>query len=66
LLKIPHTDGMIEESFDLATLSNEQVQNAARTLLGSGDRMAALLYLKYLVLQGGSWAAIEEVLPAEE
>lgn len=66
LLKIPHADGMIEESFDLATLSNEQVQKAAQSLLGSADRMGAVLYLKYLVLQGGSWAAIEEVLPAGE
>ena len=66
LLEIPHADGMIEESFDLATLSSEKVQKAAQSLLGSADRMGALLYLKYLVLQGGSWAAIEEVLPAGE
>lgn len=66
LLKIPHADGMIEESFDLATLSNEQVQEAARTLLGSADRNGAVLYLKYLVLQGGPWAAIEDVLPDGE
>jgi hypothetical protein len=66
LLKIPHADGMIDESFDLATLSNEQVQKAAHHLLGSTDRMGAVLYLKYLVLQGGPWAAVEEVLAAEE
>lgn len=65
-LKIPHADAMIEDSFDLATLSQEQVQKAAQSLLGSADRMGAVLYLKYLVLQGGPWAAIEEVLPAEE
>lgn len=66
LLKIPHTDGMIDESFDLATLSDDQVQQAARSLLGSADRMGALLYLKYLLLQGGPWMAVEEVLAAEE
>jgi len=66
LLKIPHANGMIEEAFDLATLSNEQVQNAARSLLESADRVGAVLYLKYLVLQGGPWAAVAEVLPAEE
>lgn len=66
LLKIPHSDGMIDESFDLATLSHEQVQKAARSLLESTDRMGAELYLKYLVLQGGPWAAVEEVLAAEE
>lgn len=66
LLNIPHADGMIEESFDLATLSDEQVQKAAQSLLGSADRMGAVLYLKYLVLQGGPWEAIEEVLPPEE
>lgn len=66
LLKIPHADGMIDESFDLATLSDEQVQKAAQSLLGSADRMGAVLYLKYLVLQGGTWAAIDEVLSAEE
>lgn len=66
MLKIPHADGMIEESFDLATLSSEQVQQAARNLLGSADRIGAELYLKYLVLQGGPWAAVEEVLPVEE
>ena len=66
LLKIPHADGMIEESFDLATLSSEQVQKAAQSLLESADRVGAVLYLKYLVLQGGPWAAIEEVLPTGE
>lgn len=66
LLKIPHADGMIDEAFDLTTLSDEQVQEAARSLLGSADRMGAVLYLKYLVLQGGPWAAVEEVLAAEE
>lgn len=67
LLRIPHADGMIEESFDLATLSSEQVQAAARSLLQSAaDPAGALLYLKYLVLQGGPWAAIEPLLPAEE
>jgi hypothetical protein len=65
LLKIPHADGMIEESFDLATLSNEQVQKAAHSLLASADRTGAVLYLKYLALQGGPWAAVEEVLAAE-
>ncbi len=66
LLKIPHAEGMIEESFDLAALSNEQVQTAARSLLESADRAGAVLYLKYLVLQGRSWAAVEQVLPAGE
>lgn len=66
LLKIPHTDGMIEESFDLGTLSNEQVQKAAQSLLESADRTGAELYLKYLVVQGGPWAPVEEVLPAGE
>ncbi len=66
LLKIPHDNGMINESFGLATLSDEQVQKAARSLLGSADRMGAVLYLKYLVLQGGPWSAVEEVLAAEE
>ena len=66
LLKIPHTNGMIDESFDLATLSNDQVQKAAHSLLGSANRTGAELYLKYLVLQGGPWAAVEEVLAAEE
>lgn len=66
LLKIPHSDGMIDESFDLANLSDEQVQTAARSLLESADRIGAELYLKYLVVQGGPWAAIEEVLESEE
>jgi hypothetical protein len=63
LLGIPHSDGMIEESFDLASLPKERVQDAARTLLASTDRTAAELYLKYLVVQGGSWSVIEVVLP---
>jgi hypothetical protein len=63
LLGIPHPDGMIEESFDLASLPKERVQDAARTLLASTDRPAAELYLKYLVVQGGPWSVIEEVLP---
>ena len=64
LLGIPHSDGIIEESFDLAALPKERVQDAARTLLASTDRPAAELYLKYLVVQGGPWSVIEEVLPA--
>ena len=64
LLGIPHSDGMIEENFDLASLPKERVQDAARTLLTSPDHQAAELYLKYLVVQGGPWSVIEEVLPA--
>jgi hypothetical protein len=66
LLQIPHSEGMIEESFDCATLPNERVQEAARNLLASADRSGAELYLKYLVLQGGPWEGIEEILPAGE
>jgi len=66
LLNIPHTEGMIEESFDYTTLTNERVQEAARSLLASADRTGSELYLKYLVLQGGPWAGIEEVLPTRE
>jgi hypothetical protein len=66
LLNIPHSEGMIEENFDYATLTNERVQEAARSLLASADRIGSELYLKYLVLQGGPWAGIEEVLPAGE
>ncbi len=63
LLGIPHSEGMIEESFDLDSLPKERVQDAARTLLASTARPAAELYLKYLVVQGGPWSVIEEVLP---
>ena len=63
VLGIPHSAGIIEESFDLASLPKERVQDAARTLLASTDRTAAELYLKYLVVQGGPWSVIEEVLP---
>jgi hypothetical protein len=66
LLHIPHAEGMIEESFDYHTLTKERVQEAARTLLASADRMGAELYLKYLVLQGGPWEGIEEILPTGE
>ena len=66
LLNVPHSEGMIEENFDYASLTNERVQEAARSLLASADRIGSELYLKYLVLQGGPWAGIEEVLPAGE
>jgi len=66
LLNIPHSEGMIEESFDYASLTTERVQEAARSLLASADRTGSELYLKYLVLQGGPWAGIEEVLPTGE
>jgi hypothetical protein len=66
LLNIPHSEGMIEENFDYATLTNERVQEAARSLLVSADRTGSELYLKYLVLQGEPWAGIEEVLPTGE
>jgi len=63
LLKIPHSAGMIDQDFDLSTLTNERVQESARSLLTSADRAGAELYLKYLVLQGGPWVGIEEVMP---
>lgn len=66
LINVPHCEGMIEENFDYANLTNERVQEAARSLLASADRIGAELYLKYLVLQGGPWAGIEEVLPTTE
>jgi hypothetical protein len=66
LLQIPHSEGMIEENFDYATLTNERVQEAARSLLASADRTGSELYLKYLVLQGDPWGGIEEVLPPGE
>jgi len=66
LLNIPHSEGMIDANFDYANLTNERVQEAARILLASADRTGSELYLKYLVLQGGPWAGIEEVLPAGE
>jgi hypothetical protein len=66
LLNIPHSEGIIAENFDYATLTNERVQEAARSLLTSADRTGSELYLKYLVLQGEPWAGIEEVLPTGE
>ena len=66
LLNVPHSEGMIEENFGYASLTNERVQEAARSLLASADHIGSELYLKYLVLQGGPWAGIEEVLPTTE
>lgn len=43
LLKIPLAEGMIEESLDLAALSNEQVEMAACSLLGLADRVGVVL-----------------------
>ena len=63
LLNIPHSEGMIDENYDYATLTNERVQDAARSLLASADHTGSELYLRYLVLQGGPWAGIEGVLP---
>jgi hypothetical protein len=66
LLAIPHSEGIIEENFDPTSLPKERVQDTARTLLASPDSQAAELYLKYLVVQGGPWSMIEEVLPTED
>jgi len=66
LLNISHSEGMIEENFDYTALENERVQESARSLLASADRTGSELYLKYLVLQGGPWAGIDEVLPPVE
>jgi hypothetical protein len=66
LLNILHSEGMVEENFDYATLTKERVQEAARSLLASADRTGSELYLKYLVLQGGPWVGIDEVLPTGE
>ena len=65
-LNVPHSEGIIDEKFDLTALPNERVQEAARSLLASADRAGSELYLKYLVLQGGPWAGIEEVMPTEK
>jgi hypothetical protein len=64
LLKIPHADGMIDESFDLATLSDEQAK-AARSLL---DRLMAWEQYSPEISRASRWtvAAVEEVLAAEE
>jgi len=64
LLKIPHSEGMIDENFDYTTLTKESVQEAARNLLASADRTGAELYLQYLVLQGDPWTGVEDVLSA--
>ena len=66
LLNVPHSEGMIEENFDYASLTNDRVQEAARNLLRSADRIGSELYLRYIVLQGEPWAGIEEVLPTTE
>ena len=66
LLAIPHTEGIIAEDFDLASVPKERIQDAARTLLASPDRQSVELYLKYLIVQGGPWSVIEEVLPVGE
>ena len=66
LLNVPHSEGMIEENFDYASLTNDRVQEAARNLLRSTDRIGSELYLRYIVLQGEPWAGIEEVLPTTE
>ena len=66
LLAIPHSEGMIDETFDYTALTKERVQEAARSLLASADSTGSELYLKYLVLQGGPWAGTEEVLPTGE
>jgi hypothetical protein len=66
LLAIPHSNGMIEEGYDPASLAKDRIQDAARTLLASADRPGAELYLKFLVIQGGPWSVIEEVLPTGE
>jgi len=66
LLAIPHSEGIIEENFDLTSIPKERIQDAARTLLASTDRAAVELYMKYLVVQGGAWSVIEEVLPVAE
>ena len=66
LLNVPHSEGIIEENFDYASLTNDRVQEAARNLLRSADRIGSELYLRYIVLQGEPWAGIEEVLPTTE
>jgi hypothetical protein len=66
LLNIPHSEGMIDENFDYASLTKEHVQEAARRLLSSADSIGSELYLQFLVLQGAPWTGIEEVLPTRE
>ena len=41
LLNVPHSEGMIEENFDYASLKNERVRDAARSLLASTDRVGS-------------------------
>ena len=62
LLQIPHSEGMIEESFDYTILKEDAVEAAARKLLQAEDRIGAEVYLKYLTIQGGPWTGVEKAL----
>jgi hypothetical protein len=66
LLAIPHSNGIVEEGFDLSSLSEERIENAAQALLTSNRQSAAELYLKYLAVQGRHWSALENLFRNEK
>jgi len=55
-LKIPHTHGLIEESFDSAALSAEQLNQAAARLAETYGADPASLYFAYTAGNTGDWA----------
>ena len=55
-LKVPHAQGLIVESFDTGTLTDEQLNAAARRLAERFGADAPRLYFAYTAGQSGDWA----------
>ena len=64
-LNIPHAKGLIEESFDTGTLTEEQLTAAASRLTERFGADATRLYFAYTAGQTGDWAETVRKIPLE-
>ena len=62
-LKVPHTKGLIEDSFDCSALSTEDLTAAARRLTEAHGVEAVELYLVYTAGSTGDWADAVKRIP---
>jgi len=62
-LQIPHTHGLIEESFDTSSLPADQLAAAATRLTERFGPENAHLYLAYTAAQTGDWAETVRKIP---
>jgi hypothetical protein len=62
-LRIPHTQGLILDDFNLTTLSAQELAEGARRLTGRYGEELVRLYLGYAAANGGAWGIAVQSIP---